>query len=359
MEFLTVAALKQQAGEQAQHFAVDVELQGRSERETKGGKPYLVLNFADATGGFNLNAWSDAPLFEAASGLADGCVLRLDADWTQNQYGPNAAKLKWERLEGDALETFYAGDPETAQQQRAAWQTITELCASIGDPRLAALTDRFLEEFGPRFRRAAAARKNHHARRGGLAEHVAQMMRSADAVCGVYSELNRDLLITGVLFHDCGKLWENQYKEKGFAQNFSIYGEMLGHIPLGIELVNKLWHEVAESPAGKFWLTEEPPSEKVRLHLLHLIAAHHGQLEFGSPTLPRTPEAVALHHIDNLDAKLEMMKDAYAESAMIADDIYEKRFPLPANLVAPLPTHEGVPTVSPADQQSAAKDDLF
>lgn len=340
MEFATVAALKQQAGEQPQRLAVDVELQRRSERQTKTGKPYLVLTFADATGNFGLNAWSDAPLFEAAQGFADGTVLRLDADWTQNQYGLNAATLSWEKLEGDALAAFYAGDEATARVQQEAWKTITGFCDGIADPRLAALVDRFLSEFEDRFRRAAAARKNHHARRGGLCEHVAQMMRAADAVCGVYPQLNRDLMLTGVLFHDCGKLWENQYPERGFAQGQSLYGEMLGHIPMGIELVNKLWHEVADSPVANGWLTLDPPSETVRLHLLHLIAAHHGEYEFGSPTLPRTPEAFALHYIDNLDAKLEMVKDAYAESNEIAAGIYEKRFPLPANLVTPLPTFE-------------------
>jgi 3'-5' exoribonuclease len=336
MEFLTVAALKQQAGETAQRFAVDAELENRSERQTKTGKPYFILNFSDATGSFKLNAWSDAPLFEAVNGMPDGTVLRLDAEWTQNTYGMNATNLAWERLDGEALEAFYAGDAETAKRQRDAWETINELCSGIQDPRLAALTSHFLETWGGRFKRAAAARKNHHARRGGLVEHVAQMMRSAAAVCSVYPDLNRDLLLAGVLFHDCGKLWENQYPEKGFSQGHTLYGEMLGHIPLGIELVNKLWHEVSELPAASGWLAEEPPSEHVRLHLLHLIASHHGELQFGSPTLPRTPEAIALHHIDNLDAKLEMMKDSYTESAELADGIYEKRFPLPANLVRPL-----------------------
>jgi len=339
MDFLSVAALKQQAGDSPQRFGVDAELQSRSERQTKTGKPYLVLTFADATGPFSINAWSDAPLYEAAGGFKDGTVLRLDADWTQNQYGLNAANLHWERLDGDALEAFYAGDADTAARQREAWKTITSLCEGIRDPRLAALTAHFLDEFGGRFRRAAAARKNHHARRGGLSEHVAQMMRAADAICSVYPELNRDLMLAGVLFHDCGKLWENQYPEKGFAQGHSIFGEMLGHIPLGIELVNKVWHDVAESPAAKDWLTEDPPSDQVRLHLLHLIAAHHGAFEFGSPTLPRTPEAFALHYIDNLDAKLEMVKDAYAEQPELVEGVYEKRFPLPANLVAPLPRH--------------------
>ena len=355
MNFLNVAELKQQAGESPQRFAVDVEIQSRSERQTKTGKPYLVLTFADSTGSFQLNAWSDAPLFEAASGFKDGTPLRLDAEWTQNQYGVNAANLHWERLLGDDLEAFYIGDAETMQRQNTAWETIMDLVSGIRDPRLAALTRHFLSDFGPRFRRAAAARKNHHARRGGLAEHVAQMMRSADAICGVYPHLNRDLMLAGVLFHDCGKLWENQYPETGFAQGYSIYGEMLGHIPLGIELVNKVWHEVLDSPEAKGWLTEEPASETVRLHLLHLIASHHGSHEFGSPTLPRTPEAMALHYIDNLDAKLEMVKDAYAESAEIVPGIYEKRFPLPANLVEPLPAYVSTPAAE-ADESGNGGD---
>ena len=108
---------------------------------------------------------------------------------------------------------------------------------------------------------------------------------------------------------------------------------------------------VGELPAASGWLTEEPASDHVRLHLLHLIAAHHGELQFGSPTLPRTPEAIALHHIDNLDAKLEMMKDSYAESNQLADGIYEKRFPLPANLVRPLGHHDGSPAPAPVSEE--------
>lgn len=340
MNVLTIASLKEQCGEQPLAAWVDAELQSRTQRQTKAGKPYLVLNFADATGSFSLNAWSDAPLFDAAGGWPDGAVLRLDGEWTQNQYGLNTANLQWQRLSGEDLEAFYAGDAQTAAKQRKDWETIQGFVASIRDPRLKGLTAKFITDLGARFRRAAAARKNHHARRGGLVEHVAQMMRSADAVCGVYPQLNRDLMLAGVLLHDCGKLWENQYPERGFSQNYSLPGEMLGHIPLGIELVNWLWRETSESEGARDWLTLEPASETVRLHLLHLIASHHGELQFGSPTLPRTPEAAALHYIDNLDAKLEMMKDAYAHANQLADGIYEKQFPLPANLVEPLPAFD-------------------
>jgi 3'-5' exoribonuclease len=356
MDPITVTTLKREADETPRPFAIEVELQGRSERQTKTGKPYLVLTFADATGGFNLNAWSDSPLFESAGSLEDGSVIRLDAKWTQNSFGLNAANIRWTPLAGDALEAFYAGDAETARRQDAAWQTILAACDGLRDPRLATLARHFIEHHGDRLKRAAAARRNHHARRGGLIEHVAQMMRATEAICGVYPQLNRDLLITAVLFHDSGKLWENQYPEKGFAQRHSLYGELLGHIPLGIELANKLWHEVADRPEADRWITEDPPSEHVRLHLLHLIAAHHGEMQFGSPTLPRTPEAFALHYIDNLDAKLEMIGDAYRDANELAPGIFEKRFPLPSNLVRPLPAFEA-PADEPPPEDAAATDD--
>jgi 3'-5' exoribonuclease len=161
------------------------------------------------------------------------------------------------------------------------------------------------------------------------------MMRSAKAICTVYTDLNSDLLITGILFHDCGKMWENTYPETGFAQPYDLQGEMLGHIPLGIDLCGKLWNEMVTN-APESWADLFPLNEDVRIHLLHLIASHHGTYEFGSPTLPRTPEAIALHYIDNLDAKYEMFKQAYNAAPELAPGIQQKQFPLPANLVAPL-----------------------
>ena len=337
---ITIAALKEQAGDTPIAAAVAAQLQSHSTRSTKAGKPYLELLFADATGNFSLKIWSDSPMYDAGTTLADGAILRLEADWSQNPYGINPNNLTWHLLDEAAVAAFLAGDPATRDKQQRDFADILALCGSIGEPRLHALCERFLTQFGERFRRTGAAKRNHHARRGGLVEHVAQMLRGATALCPVYPELNRDLLLAGVLFHDCGKLWENSYPEDGFSQLHSLHGEMLGHIPLGIELVNKLWREMLEAPEAAAWAGLKPPAEDTRLHLLHLVAAHHGQFEFGSPTLPRTPEAFALHHLDNLDAKLEMLRDAYAQAREIAPGIFERAFPLPANLVRPLPKTE-------------------
>lgn len=112
-------------------------------------------------------------------------------------------------------------------------------------------------------------------------------------------------------------------------------GELLGHIPLGIELVNHLFQSLDHD---KVFTNSalEPPLAEVKLHLQHLVASHHGTHEFGSPTLPKTPEAIALHHIDNLDAKLEMFTEAYQQAPKLSEKIHERHRPLPSRAVVPL-----------------------
>jgi 3'-5' exoribonuclease len=204
----------------------------------------------------------------------------------------------------------------------------------MADPRLRTLCQVFLSEHGERFQRAAAARVNHHAHRGGLLRHTAQIARSAEALCGVYPHVNRDLLLAGVLFHDSGKLWEMCPPELGFEMPREVRGELLGHISIGVELINALWRKL---PLEE-WKSLAPASEDVRLHLLHLVAAHHGELQFGSPVEPKTPEAILLHFVDNIDARLEMFAMAYEKQPQIAPGIFERVRSLNTSPVSPLPS---------------------
>jgi 3'-5' exoribonuclease len=338
---ISIRELKRQAGQSAISAGVWVQVEAVQEKESRNGKPFLEIRVVDAEDGFTLRAWSDSPIFSAAGALKAGAVAELDGDWTQNEWGVDAQRLAVRGLTEDEAALFFAGSAELLAKQKADFALITESVVSIQDPRLLGLCNAFFEQFGERFRRTAAARRNHHARRGGLVEHVAQMMRAAVALQAVYPWLNRDLLIAGVLFHDCGKLWENHCMETSFAMPYSTIGELLGHIPIGMELVNKLWRDLKEQPAWSEWESLEPASDSVRLHLLHLVAAHHGELQFGSPVLPKTPEAYALHYIDNLDAKLEMVKDAYQTGQSLAEGITGRVRPLQANLVAQLPDFPG------------------
>lgn len=320
-------------------------------KTTKRGDTYYEVSIADADGGkLTLKAWPDSAVFGRVGELREGVYIEVSALFADEApYGIGAADWSWRLLEDAEIEIVVLPNEATRTKQKADFEYLRLTTAALGDPRLAALCGSFFSEFGERFRRTAAARNFHHARRGGLVEHTAQMLRTADVICGVYPRLNRDLLLAGVLFHDCGKLWESTYGERSFTPQYDQLGELLGHISIGIELVNRLWKGLAELPEWESWKTLEPASEEVRRHLLHLIAAHHGTREFGSPVEPKTPEAMALHYVDNLDAKLEMVFNAYENAAQIAPGIYDRVRPLTANLVAPLPSYE--PGLEPVLQE--------
>jgi 3'-5' exoribonuclease len=142
-------------------------------------------------------------------------------------------------------------------------------------------------------------------------------------------------LLSGILFHESGKLWENQLPENGFIMGYDERGELIGHISIGLELVNSLWRKLSAENAAA-WKSFCPLSEDVRMHLLHLVGSHHGEMQFGSPIFPKTPEAMVLHYIDNLDARLEMFAAGYATAKPLAARIFDRVRPLPGNLVKSL-----------------------
>ncbi len=334
----TLRSLKAAADATPRAFALKSQVAGIALKKTKTDKDYLELTLSDGTDTTVLRFWNDHPLFPSIQRLLARNWIEFRGDWTQNQFGLDLRPGAQVRPL-DAAETadLLAGPEEMRRRQADDFAHIADTIATLADPRLRALGTRFLEVHGERFRRTAAARDYHHARRGGLVEHVAQMMRSAGALAGVYPALNRDLLLAGVLFHDCGKLWENCFPADAFVMPYEERGEMLGHITIGIELVNRLWRDVVESPAAAGWTSLVPATDEVRLHLLHLIASHHGEIAFGSPVVPKTPEAIVLHHVDNIDAKLEMFAEGYQTSAALAKNVFERRRPLPGHLVRPLP----------------------
>jgi 3'-5' exoribonuclease len=332
-DLLTISALKNAATAGRVEARVYGQVAGRAEKTTRDHKPYWELIVADAEGRFTLRAWSDSPNFNFCAGIVEGAFIEVRGEFTYNgTFGLDAKRWECRNLTETERDALLAGPESVRRKQKLDLEFIETTVDLIADPRLHRVCAEFLSEYGDRFQRTAAARTFHHARRGGLVEHVGQMMRTIEAIVNVYTALNRDLLLAGALLHDCGKLWENTLPEEGFIMPYDERGEMLGHITIGIELVNSLWKTMPVSE----WETLEPTSEDVRLHLLHLIASHHGAMEFGSPVLPRTPEAHALHYVDNLDAKLEMVFAAYDTAAPLAPRIYDRVRPLSANLVEPL-----------------------
>jgi 3'-5' exoribonuclease len=338
----TIEELKQQTGPDLSAGSVHAQIDEVATKRTKDQKPFLEIFLRDRTAGFPLRVWSDHPSFGFCSELRTGDFVEVQGDFVVSAtFGLEARNWSVRFLSAPEKADLLAGPPEVRERQSLDYSAIESFVASIRDPRLRELSLLFLREFGERLRRAAGARSYHHARRGGLVEHIAQMMRAGDAMAAVYASLNRDLLLAGILFHDSGKLWENCFPKESFIMPHDFRAELIGHISMGVELVNRLWHRLKESAEFSSWNVLSPDSDLVRLHLIHLVASHHGEKEFGSPIEPKTPEAMTLHLIDNLDAKLDMMWSNYQVGKRLGPDVIERVRPLPTNLVTALTSFSG------------------
>lgn len=178
----------------------------------------------------------------------------------------------------------------------ALLRRLRDLLLSIETPQLRTLMECFLidDELMDDLAKAAAGVKTHHAYRGGLIEHIVNMLETAKRIRDLYPAVNFDVLLAGIFLHDLGKVREMS------LDNAFIYtdeGQLLGHLIIGIEMLTEKIAEVEK-------LTNEPFSTELALRLKHMIASHHGTYEHGAVRLPMTPEAIALHHLDNLDAKV-------------------------------------------------------
>lgn len=318
---LSISGLRQDCRTGPLNCRVHAQIDLLTKKDSANGKPFWELKLRDSSDAMTLRAWTDTAAFDACAEAERGDCVEIEGEFLINgTFGLDGRRWRMRELTPGEARELFAGTSEEAAAVETDLDCIRTLIESMTDPRLKALCQIFLAEHGEKFQRAAAARVNHHAHRGGLLRHTGQMMRSASALCGVYVHVNRDLLLAGVLLHDSGKLWEMCPPELGFDMPREIRGELLGHISIGIELVNTLWRKL---PLEE-WKSLSPASEEVRLHLLHLVAAHHGELQYGSPIEPKTPEAVLLHFVDNIDARLEMFSNAYEKQPEIAPGIHER-----------------------------------
>ena len=166
-------------------------------------------------------------------------------------------------------------------------------------------------EIGPAFRSAPAAKRLHHAWLGGLLEHVLHLVRICRASAPFYPEVEPDLLVAGAILHDIGKVrelaWRNTF-------HYTLEGQLIGHISIAQRMLGEkisILNAEARAAAGDDATPELFP-EPLRLLLEHMLLAHHGKLEFGSPKLPMTPEALLLSTLDDLEAKFQTMRGEFA-----------------------------------------------
>jgi 3'-5' exoribonuclease len=167
--------------------------------------------------------------------------------------------------------------------------------ASMSNPHLKGLLDAIFadEAVALAFRTAPAAKTVHHAWLGGLIEHVLSLCTLAKFTAAHYVDVDFDLLLAGVILHDLGKITELTYA-RGFG--YSTEGQLLGHIVIGMRMVEDKLRQMPDFPTP------------LRDLLLHMILSHHGEMEYGSPKIPMFAEAMLLHHLDNLDSKMELIR---------------------------------------------------
>ena len=269
-------------------------------RQTPQGKSFILGELADGTGSLGMVWWNaTGGEHERLRGAAYAIV-----DAKAERYRDRLQLVITSLLPADPEQVDQASlEPASRCDIAAEWAALEQLVASIANTHIRALLQAILiddSDIAARFQRHPAAVAMHHPWPGGLLAHSMQMARTAEAVCALYPRLDRDLLLAGVLLHDLCKIYE--ITAEG-SYEYTTSGNLIGHVVMGSQLVVERARLIADFPPR---LLEK---------LQHCILSHHGQPEWGAAREPMLPEALALHYIDNLDARLEAAFRAIDESS--------------------------------------------
>ena len=262
------------------------------QRAAASGKNYLDMTLADRSGSINAKMWDGTVQPPVA-----GSIVKVRA--TGNEFN-GRMQLRVERIRpaerADAVDmsTLIPCAPRDAKEMLAE---VVRAADRIADPDLRLITCELLNRAGNQLLTFPAAKQMHHAERSGLLHHTTTMLRAAEAIRGVYPQLNASLLTAGVIVHDLAKIDEMDADALGLVSDYSVDGKLLGHIVRGVVNI-----ELAAQKTGA--------SRAKALLLQHKVLSHHGVPEYGSPVAPRFPEAEVLNMIDTLDARLYEMDEA-------------------------------------------------
>ena len=256
------------------------------------GAPYLNLRLKDKTGEIDGKVWDNAGEWDGQ--FKKGDIIQVCGRALSYKNNLQMSVLELRELTDEEIDL---ADYFPAAKQ-AADEMFAELMAYVEKIRTPCLKDLLHaifrdEKIQALFKKAPAAKGFHHVYLGGLLEHTLSVTKLLDMTIQHYPDVNRDLLLTGGLLHDIGKIYEFDYDR---LVQYSDEGRMIGHIVIGVEMVN-----------AKMAMIEDFP-KKLAMELRHLILSHHGMLEFGSPKRPKTLEALIVHHIDDLDAKVNAFR---------------------------------------------------
>jgi 3'-5' exoribonuclease len=268
----------------------------KQQRVNRNGAPYLQLELRDRTGGISARLWNAGD--HVARGFDPGDFVHAAGKVQLFQGALQVILTSVEREEAGKvdLSDFL---PQTDKSIPQLMDRLRGYLFKLGNPHLRALAECLLmdDAFARKFATCPAGVKLHHAYVGGLLEHVVTMMDAADRLLPLYPFVDRDLLLIGIFLHDAGKVRELTYAR---AFGYSDEGQLVGHLAIGVELLTTAAAKVPD-------LTGEPVPRELMLRLQHMILSHHGTLEWGSPRVPMTPEAMLLHVIDMMDTRMHQV----------------------------------------------------
>ncbi len=265
-------------------------------RTTSQGSLYIHAILADRTGQVLARMWQATQgVFDA---MPEGGFVRVRGR-TENYKGNLQFIIDAVRPVEDKDIDLSEFLPRTDKDVEQMWARVLEILRMVKNEHLLALVGEFVrdDEFVASFKRAPAAVQLHHAYLGGLLEHTLNILELALVVTPRYPDVSQDLVLVGVFLHDIGKTAELSYKT---SFGYTDEGQLIGHLVQACAWIDRR----AEAAAAK---TAKPFPPDLKAVLQHIVVAHHGTHEFGSPKLPAVPEAMLIHHLDNIDAKMNNM----------------------------------------------------
>ena len=262
-------------------------------RQRRGGGPFLAATLGDRTGEVAALVWENVAELDRL--LDVGAVVTVKGQVQRYNSRLQIVIRKAATVPAESVdETLYVRS--SSVDVDLLWKQLTTLVEEIETKHLRQLLFRVISEpeIGDRFKIAPAARGMHHAFRSGLLEHTVSMATIGRQLAKHYS-LNADLVIAGCVLHDLGKVWELEISS---SIEYTDDGRLLGHLTMEVLYVDRMIAEIGDFP------------DELRRQLLHILLAHHGQYEYGSPRRPKTPEALLVHMVDLLDSKMAGMLEA-------------------------------------------------
>jgi 3'-5' exoribonuclease len=272
-------------------------LSKRELKMAKNGAYYMALTLSDRSGSVDAKMWDASPtLYEA---LSDDSFVRIKGktETFNEKMQFNVRLITLVEAKDVDLADYL---PRSERDPKEMFAELKKILSQVEDKDYRALCAAFIndDQFRADFCKSPAAIKYHHAYLGGLLEHTLGILNAAVALLPLYPILRKDLLLTAGFLHDIGKTRELRH-QMSFA--YTDAGQLVGHVVLGVLMLEERARGIKDFP-----------EEKLNL-LRHSILSHHGEYEFGSPKLPMTPEALAVHYLDNLDAKLKDFAETVSE----------------------------------------------